>query len=87
MALLLHLGCPSTVSLWGVYQPLVSRVPAETEARHLWRASCAGTPRRTRTPNLLVRSQTLYPIELWARAHSGGEGGIRTLGTVTRTTA
>ena len=26
-----------------------------------------GTPRRTRTPNLLVRSQTLYPIELWAR--------------------
>ena len=25
------------------------------------------TPRRTRTPNLLVRSQTLYPIELWAQ--------------------
>ena len=23
-------------------------------------------PRRTRTPNLLVRSQTLYPVELWA---------------------
>ena len=27
-----------------------------------------GAPRRTRTPSLLVRSQTLYPIELWARA-------------------
>jgi hypothetical protein len=26
----------------------------------------SGTPRRTRTPSLLVRSQTLYPIELWA---------------------
>src|SRR5687767_3288328 len=24
-------------------------------------------PRGTRTPSLLVRSQTLYPIELWAR--------------------
>jgi hypothetical protein len=23
-------------------------------------------PRGTRTPNLLIRSQTLYPIELWA---------------------
>jgi hypothetical protein len=22
-------------------------------------------PRRSRTPNLLIRSQTLYPIELW----------------------
>ena len=27
-----------------------------------------GAPRRTRTPNLLIRSQTLYPIELWAHA-------------------
>ena len=24
------------------------------------------TPRRIRTPSLLVRSQTLYPVELWA---------------------
>ncbi len=24
-------------------------------------------PRRSRTPNLLIRSQTLYPVELWAR--------------------
>jgi hypothetical protein len=44
-----------------------------------------GAPRRTRTPNLLVRSQTLYPVELWAQCsrvkpRSGGEGGIRTLG-------
>jgi hypothetical protein len=27
-----------------------------------------GTPRGTRTPNLVVRSHTLYPIELWAQA-------------------
>src|SRR5215217_9344783 len=27
-------------------------------------------PRGTRTPNLLIRSQTLYPIELWARGAS-----------------
>jgi hypothetical protein len=24
------------------------------------------TPRRSRTPNLLIRSQTLCPVELWA---------------------
>ena len=28
------------------------------------------TPRRSRTPNLLIRSQTLYPIELWAHFKS-----------------
>ena len=25
-----------------------------------------GAPKRSRTPSLLIRSQTLYPIELWA---------------------
>ncbi len=36
-----------------------------------------GAPERSRTPNLLIRSQTLYPIEL--RAHkNGAEDGIRT---------
>jgi hypothetical protein len=29
-------------------------------------------PRRSRTPNLLIRSQTLYPVELWARGQVGG---------------
>ncbi len=24
-----------------------------------------GAPRKIRTPNLLIRSQTLYPVELW----------------------
>ena len=24
-----------------------------------------GDPTRTRTPNLLIRSQLLYPVELW----------------------
>ncbi len=27
---------------------------------------CIGAPERSRTPNLLIRSQTLYPIELRA---------------------
>ena len=34
-----------------------------------WRAFSLSTPERTRTPNLLVRSQTLYPIELQAHAY------------------
>ena len=31
-------------------------------------------PRRTRTSNLLIRSQMLYPIELWALEHDGRRG-------------
>ena len=43
-----------------------------------------GAPGEIRTPDLLVRSQTLYPTELRARCPSdpkstGGERGIRTL--------
>jgi hypothetical protein len=38
-----------------------------------------GAPDRSRTHNLLIRSQTLYPIEL--RALNGAEGRTRT-GTV-----
>ena len=30
-----------------------------------------GAPGKTRTPNLLIRSQTLYPIELRARGGCG----------------
>jgi hypothetical protein len=26
-----------------------------------------GTPKGIRTPNLLIRSQMLYPVELWAQ--------------------
>ncbi len=37
-----------------------------------------GTPEGTRTPNLLIRSQTLYPIEL--RAHSVVRTVVRTGG-------
>src|SRR5207247_865817 len=28
-------------------------------------------PRRTRTPSLLIRSQALYPVELWALKNCG----------------
>jgi hypothetical protein len=37
-----------------------------------------GAPREIRTPDHLVRSQVLYPAELWAHCF-GGERGIRTL--------
>jgi hypothetical protein len=40
-----------------------------------------GAPERSRTPNLLIRSQTLYPIELRAHFVSGAEDRNRT-GTV-----
>ena len=46
-------------------------------------ASCC-TPGGTRTPNLLIRSQTLYPIELRAL---GGEGGERRRSSRNRTRA
>lgn len=32
----------------------------------LHKAPNNGAPRKTRTPNLLVRSQTIYPVDLWA---------------------
>ena len=32
------------------------------------------TPERTRTPSLLVRSQTLYPIELRVHIFAGAQG-------------
>ncbi len=32
-----------------------------------------GAPRRSRTPNLRIRSPTLYPIELWAQKLNGAE--------------
>ena len=49
-------------------------LPAEALAK-------AGAPGRSRTPNLQIRSLTLYPIELQALKilKHGGERGIRTL--------
>ena len=35
------------------------------------RGELSGTPKRSRTPNLLIRSQMLYPIELWVRVGFG----------------
>jgi hypothetical protein len=28
-----------------------------------------GAPKEIRTPNLLIRSQMLYPVELWVRVY------------------
>src|SRR5437016_5982868 len=47
--------------------PLVSRNrTAESLSRY--------APRRTRTPSLLIRSQALYPVELWALGWSTVNG-------------
>lgn len=41
---------------------------------NFWKTtSLSGTPEGTRTPNLLIRSQTLYPIELRVHARCAGE--------------
>ncbi len=39
---------------------------AEVLPLNYTRVVCIGAPERSRTPNLLIRSQTLYPIELRA---------------------
>jgi hypothetical protein len=31
-----------------------------------------GAPKEIRTPSLLIRSQVLYPVELWVRAPQKG---------------
>ena len=46
---------------------LVDRVPEKVPDRKTRESRKFNAPRGTRTPNLLIRSQTLYPIELWAR--------------------
>ena len=41
-----------------------------------------GDPTRTRTPNLLIRSQLLYPVELWDLASDrGGTGRLGLAGS------
>ena len=56
------------VDFWLVFPDMVVgygflRWRSETQPENQAQKS---TPRRTRTPNLLVRSQTLYPIKPWA---------------------
>ena len=42
----------------GIFSPLLYRLSYLADI---------GTPIGSRTPNLLIRSQTLYPIELWVQ--------------------
>ena len=35
-----------------------------------------GGPKEIRTPSLLIRSQVLYPVELWVRAPIEGSGNL-----------
>src|SRR3989454_856259 len=44
-------------------------------------------PRRTRTPSLLIRSQALYPVELWAPLNPCRDGVERRRGTSRRQVA
>ncbi len=47
---------------------------AERTANGLRRSRSLRTPGGTRTPNLLIRNQTLYPIELRVRVWPYGSG-------------
>jgi hypothetical protein len=58
----------------GPHSPLLATRLRESAPRTICEGRFAGTPRRSRTPNLLVRSQTLYPVELWAHYLAEREG-------------
>ena len=51
------------LNLWPL-DPKSSALPSCATSRYLLKIN--GAPSRSRTRNLLIRSQTLYPIELWA---------------------
>ena len=59
------------------------RVQASTAIQVACGGDVSGAPRGTRTPNLLVRSQMLYPIELSAQPREGilpqGPAGIKSI--------
>jgi hypothetical protein len=46
---------------------LLDRVVGQTVGQATAKMAKSNAPRRTRTPSLLIRSQALYPVELWAR--------------------
>ena len=46
------------------------------ESFYLPMSDASGTPVGIRTPNLLIRSQTLYPIELRVRDGRREEAGV-----------
>ncbi len=51
--------------------PKRQKVPWRRTPKPLVAYGLSSTPGETRTPNLLIRSQTLYPIELRAHVVSG----------------
>ena len=46
---------------------LKKAIQTKNAPRHLCPGAVLGAPEETRTPDLLIRSQTLYPAELPAR--------------------
>src|SRR5690606_4535515 len=62
--------CPLPTSA-AAARPEKAKGPAAT---HVATGPCVGIPGRTRTSNLLIRSQVLYPIELRVPANPRGRG-------------
>ena len=48
------------------FEPATTRSQTECSTK-LSHFPINGVPKRSRTPNLLIRSQTLYPVELWGQ--------------------
>ena len=62
------------VSIWSLVIYGQATAPLWKTWGNFWKTtSMSGTPEGTRTPNLLIRSQTLYPIELRVHARCAGE--------------
>ena len=54
----------SETAWWRTVSPSRMKNDADKQKRSLANASDLGAPEGTRTPDLLIRSQTLYPAEL-----------------------
>ena len=54
----------SETAWWRTVSPSRRKNDANKQKRSLANASDLGAPEETRTPDLLIRSQTLYPAEL-----------------------
>jgi hypothetical protein len=73
--------CDPLVPNQVLYQAELLPVPEVFISFHSFILACrriSGAPERSRTPNLLIRSQTLYPIELRAQY-------VKTFGAAERT--
>lgn len=56
------------------FEPATSWSQTKSSTKLSYFPKIFGAPKGSRTPNLLIRSQTLYPIELWAQKYGGPDG-------------